>query len=311
MSVLMRRENTLIIEPGSDISKIQIINFILLPNSKKHFEGPPLYQVSTFNCSFELNLTKSLKQVLSQCFGYQNYQYFNFDEFTNVDYELQQYEHNQTHYLALKKQIQEAATLYNMQVYSDFGERIERLELNNIINYLDYVKIGNSNGVHKISKVNVTNDFKITATRTKQDTVITFSQQSADFYDNCWLVSEKGQFLIDLDFRKQQINILNDLSAQRLKEYNDYILASKHLQEFISCDQIQIKVQKQIELNNVLNKLQLDQYFNFINQITFETTQQNDEILPAQTQSRNDKLIVVMLIAGFLILILITNSYHK
>ncbi|CAL6116013.1 Hypothetical_protein [Hexamita inflata] len=44
MSVLMRRENTLIIEPGSDISKIQIINFILLPNSKKHFEGPPLYQ---------------------------------------------------------------------------------------------------------------------------------------------------------------------------------------------------------------------------------------------------------------------------
>ncbi|CAL6029408.1 Hypothetical_protein [Hexamita inflata] len=43
MSVLMRRENTLIIEPGSDISKIQIINFILLPNSKKHFEGPPLY----------------------------------------------------------------------------------------------------------------------------------------------------------------------------------------------------------------------------------------------------------------------------
>ncbi|CAL6010191.1 Hypothetical_protein [Hexamita inflata] len=45
MSVLMRRENTLIIEPGSDISKIQIINFILLPNSKKHFEGPPLYEV--------------------------------------------------------------------------------------------------------------------------------------------------------------------------------------------------------------------------------------------------------------------------
>ncbi|CAL6092871.1 Hypothetical_protein [Hexamita inflata] len=44
MSVLMRRENTLIIEPGSDISKIQIINFILLPNSKKHFEGPPLQE---------------------------------------------------------------------------------------------------------------------------------------------------------------------------------------------------------------------------------------------------------------------------
>ncbi|CAL6104156.1 Hypothetical_protein [Hexamita inflata] len=46
MSVLMRRENTLIIEPGSDISKIQIINFILLPNSKKHFEGPPLYKAA-------------------------------------------------------------------------------------------------------------------------------------------------------------------------------------------------------------------------------------------------------------------------
>ncbi|CAL5979382.1 Hypothetical_protein [Hexamita inflata] len=45
MSVLMRRENTLIIEPGSDISKIQIINFILLPNSKKHFEGPPLQKM--------------------------------------------------------------------------------------------------------------------------------------------------------------------------------------------------------------------------------------------------------------------------
>ncbi|CAL5971522.1 Conserved_hypothetical protein [Hexamita inflata] len=36
-------ETQLIIEPDSDISKIQIINFILLPNSKKHFEGPPLY----------------------------------------------------------------------------------------------------------------------------------------------------------------------------------------------------------------------------------------------------------------------------
>ncbi|CAL6095346.1 Hypothetical_protein [Hexamita inflata] len=47
MSVLMRRENTLIIEPGSDISKIQIINFILLPNSKKHFEGPPLQDTQT------------------------------------------------------------------------------------------------------------------------------------------------------------------------------------------------------------------------------------------------------------------------
>ncbi|CAL5984369.1 Conserved_hypothetical protein [Hexamita inflata] len=49
MSVLMRRENTLIIEPGSDISKIQIINFILLPNSKKHFEGPPLYNILTYS----------------------------------------------------------------------------------------------------------------------------------------------------------------------------------------------------------------------------------------------------------------------
>ncbi|CAL6116299.1 Hypothetical_protein [Hexamita inflata] len=39
-------ETQLIIEPGSDISKIQIINFILLPNSKKHFEGPPLYHLS-------------------------------------------------------------------------------------------------------------------------------------------------------------------------------------------------------------------------------------------------------------------------
>ncbi|CAL6102429.1 Hypothetical_protein [Hexamita inflata] len=50
MSVLMRRENTLIIEPGSDISKIQIINFILLPNSKKHFEGPPLQQMVSGMC---------------------------------------------------------------------------------------------------------------------------------------------------------------------------------------------------------------------------------------------------------------------
>ncbi|CAL5990102.1 Annexin_11 [Hexamita inflata] len=52
MSVLMRRENTLIIEPGSDISKIQIINFILLPNSKKHFEGPPLYMRTKTTKSF-------------------------------------------------------------------------------------------------------------------------------------------------------------------------------------------------------------------------------------------------------------------
>ncbi|CAL5986294.1 Hypothetical_protein [Hexamita inflata] len=54
MSVLMRRENTLIIEPGSDISKIQIINFILLPNSKKHFEGPPLQVIQ--NHFFRINL---------------------------------------------------------------------------------------------------------------------------------------------------------------------------------------------------------------------------------------------------------------
>ncbi|CAL6053864.1 Hypothetical_protein [Hexamita inflata] len=289
-----------------------IINGFKYDVSEETIEATELeqYQISSFNCSFELNLSQSLKQVLTQCFGYPYYSYYNFDEFTNVEYELQQYQHNQTHYQTLKKQIQEAVKQYNMPVYSDFGERIERLELNNIVNYIDYVKIGNSNGVHKLLKVNVTNDFKITAIRTKQDTIITFSQQSADFYDNCWLVSEKGQFLIDLDNRKQQINILNDLNAQRLKEYNDYILASKHFQEFISCDQIQIKVQKQIEQNNVLNKLQLDQYFNFINQITFETTQQNDEILPTPT-SRNDKLIVVMLFAGFLTLILITNSNHK
>ncbi|CAL6105908.1 Hypothetical_protein [Hexamita inflata] len=54
MSVLMRRENTLIIEPGSDISKIQIINFILLPNSKKHFEGPPLQCVCDTNGGYSI-----------------------------------------------------------------------------------------------------------------------------------------------------------------------------------------------------------------------------------------------------------------
>ncbi|CAL6087948.1 Hypothetical_protein [Hexamita inflata] len=64
MSVLMRRENTLIIEPGSDISKIQIINFILLPNSKKHFEGPPLY--ITRNIShIEINIMQNTS-VLDQ-----------------------------------------------------------------------------------------------------------------------------------------------------------------------------------------------------------------------------------------------------
>ncbi|CAL6005829.1 Hypothetical_protein [Hexamita inflata] len=59
MSVLMRRENTLIIEPGSDISKIQIINFILLPNSKKHFEGPPLYKIIE-NGAVKCEITKKL-----------------------------------------------------------------------------------------------------------------------------------------------------------------------------------------------------------------------------------------------------------
>ncbi|CAL6107093.1 Hypothetical_protein [Hexamita inflata] len=73
MSVLMRRENTLIIEPGSDISKIQIINFILLPNSKKHFEGPPLYQfcdkVYCFNQKYIYTIEQHLK--LKQIFyGY-------------------------------------------------------------------------------------------------------------------------------------------------------------------------------------------------------------------------------------------------
>ncbi|CAL6063882.1 Hypothetical_protein [Hexamita inflata] len=61
MSVLMRRENTLIIEPGSDISKIQIINFILLPNSKKHFEGPPLYSMSS---SQQEHVAQSRNEIL-------------------------------------------------------------------------------------------------------------------------------------------------------------------------------------------------------------------------------------------------------
>ncbi|CAL6042328.1 Hypothetical_protein [Hexamita inflata] len=63
MSVLMRRENTLIIEPGSDISKIQIINFILLPNSKKHFEGPPLY-INNQIIQFPV-YTQNMKSILS------------------------------------------------------------------------------------------------------------------------------------------------------------------------------------------------------------------------------------------------------
>ncbi|CAL6018953.1 Hypothetical_protein [Hexamita inflata] len=63
MSVLMRRENTLIIEPGSDISKIQIINFILLPNSKKHFEGPPLQHLVTGSHSFEILSTMQPKVI--------------------------------------------------------------------------------------------------------------------------------------------------------------------------------------------------------------------------------------------------------
>ncbi|CAL6010942.1 Hypothetical_protein [Hexamita inflata] len=71
MSVLMRRENTLIIEPGSDISKIQIINFILLPNSKKHFEGPPLYDLHSkyFWCEIyqhnRLQKCKMICQIIS------------------------------------------------------------------------------------------------------------------------------------------------------------------------------------------------------------------------------------------------------
>ncbi|CAL5971930.1 Cathepsin_L [Hexamita inflata] len=63
MSVLMRRENTLIIEPGSDISKIQIINFILLPNSKKHFEGPPLYEYLCYTSNSDLYLHKIHSQI--------------------------------------------------------------------------------------------------------------------------------------------------------------------------------------------------------------------------------------------------------
>ncbi|CAL6103608.1 leucine-rich_repeat domain-containing protein [Hexamita inflata] len=66
MSVLMRRENTLIIEPGSDISKIQIINFILLPNSKKHFEGPPL-QLNASSCNLQdLSVFLNINQQLSE-----------------------------------------------------------------------------------------------------------------------------------------------------------------------------------------------------------------------------------------------------
>ncbi|CAL6058283.1 Conserved_hypothetical protein [Hexamita inflata] len=64
MSVLMRRENTLIIEPGSDISKIQIINFILLPNSKKHFEGPPLYLPEGENFATEFLEEKIQAQLI-------------------------------------------------------------------------------------------------------------------------------------------------------------------------------------------------------------------------------------------------------
>ncbi|CAL5988908.1 Hypothetical_protein [Hexamita inflata] len=64
MSVLMRRENTLIIEPGSDISKIQIINFILLPNSKKHFEGPPLYRDQTFKRSEKMFTDQKFTDII-------------------------------------------------------------------------------------------------------------------------------------------------------------------------------------------------------------------------------------------------------
>ncbi|CAL6021335.1 Hypothetical_protein [Hexamita inflata] len=65
MSVLMRRENTLIIEPGSDISKIQIINFILLPNSKKHFEGPPLYKTIIIQTKIINSIIQTSGQVSS------------------------------------------------------------------------------------------------------------------------------------------------------------------------------------------------------------------------------------------------------
>ncbi|CAL5990842.1 Hypothetical_protein [Hexamita inflata] len=76
MSVLMRRENTLIIEPGSDISKIQIINFILLPNSKKHFEGPPLYvynsnvdisNIQVINNKITASNSNSINQQFTSC----------------------------------------------------------------------------------------------------------------------------------------------------------------------------------------------------------------------------------------------------
>ncbi|CAL5983601.1 Hypothetical_protein [Hexamita inflata] len=46
MECIEEEGTRLIIESDSDISQIQIINFILLPNSKKHFEGPPLINES-------------------------------------------------------------------------------------------------------------------------------------------------------------------------------------------------------------------------------------------------------------------------
>ncbi|CAL5988982.1 Hypothetical_protein [Hexamita inflata] len=69
MSVLMRRENTLIIEPGSDISKIQIINFILLPNSKKHFEGPPLQKsIQIITCNIKPQIgSRQYRSQSSSC----------------------------------------------------------------------------------------------------------------------------------------------------------------------------------------------------------------------------------------------------
>ncbi|CAL6115901.1 Hypothetical_protein [Hexamita inflata] len=77
MSVLMRRENTLIIEPGSDISKIQIINFILLPNSKKHFEGPPLQLEYSYFRKMELdrqnNFIEDLNNKLKYDQNFKNY----------------------------------------------------------------------------------------------------------------------------------------------------------------------------------------------------------------------------------------------
>ncbi|CAL6077234.1 Hypothetical_protein [Hexamita inflata] len=95
MSVLMRRENTLIIEPGSDISKIQIINFILLPNSKKHFEGPPLYLDGMSNEAQEF-LNQCLFQPSIQAQNLMQNQFVIKQE--NVEVDALQPENNNTQY---------------------------------------------------------------------------------------------------------------------------------------------------------------------------------------------------------------------